>query len=112
MKPDDLDRILSWETPVEPSSDFAMHVMAAVRRQAAESPPRPFPWLRFAAGLAASGVMAAAGTVLVPRSESTLAALAASLTPFAAVTPELGYATAAVLVSLGLASLPWLFARS
>jgi hypothetical protein len=63
------------------------------------------------ATVAASGVMAAAGTVLLLRFEPALAALAAPLAPLAAVTPELGYATAAVLVSLGLGFLPRLLVR-
>jgi hypothetical protein len=112
MTPDDLDRILSSEDFVEPSSDFAMDVMAAVRQQAAEPSPLRFPWFRFAAGVAASGVMAASGTVLLLRSGPALAAMAAPLTHLASVTPELGYATAAVVVSLGLASLPRLLLRS
>ena len=33
MTPDDLDRILSSEDPLEVSSGFAMSVMDAVRRQ-------------------------------------------------------------------------------
>jgi hypothetical protein len=65
MTPDDLDRILSSEDLLEPSSEFAMEVMAAVRRHAAEPSPLLFPWFRFAAGLAASGAMAVAGTVLL-----------------------------------------------
>jgi hypothetical protein len=109
MTPDDLDRILSSEDSLEPSSGFAMNVMDSVRRQAAE-PPRPrFPWFRFAAGLAACIALAASGTVLLVRSEPVLAAMAAPLAPLAAHAPELGYAAAAVLAGLGLAWLPrWL----
>jgi hypothetical protein len=58
------------------------------------------------AGLVASGVMAAAGTALLLVSEPALEAMTVPLAPLAAVTPDLGYATAAVLVSLGLATLP------
>jgi hypothetical protein len=43
MTPDDLDRILSSEDLLEPSSDFAMDVMDAVRQQAAEPSPLQFP---------------------------------------------------------------------
>lgn len=111
MTPDDLDRILSSEDLLEPSSGFAIDVMAAVRRQAAEPSTLPFPWFRFVVGLAASGVMAAAGSVFLRVSEPALTAMAAPLAPLASVAPQLGYATAALLVSLGLASLPRLLVR-
>lgn len=111
MTPEDFDQILSSEDLVEPSSGFTMEVMAAVRRQAAESSPLQFPWFRFVAGLAASGVMAAAGTVLLVQSALALAAMTAPLAALGAFTPELGYATAAVLVTLGLVALPRLLFR-
>jgi hypothetical protein len=101
MTPDDLDRILSAEDLIEPSSGFAMNVMDAVRAQAAEPPPRRFPWTRFATGLAGCGVMAMTGTILLSRFDATLSGIA----------PELAYATAALLVSLGLLSLPRLLGR-
>jgi hypothetical protein len=110
MTHDDLDRILSSEDPLEPSSHFAMSVMDVVRRSQAEPPPLQFPWLRFVAGVGASAVMAAAGTVLLLPSGPALTAVAASFAPLAAVAPELGYATAAVLLGLGLASVPRLLA--
>ncbi len=111
MTPDDLDRILSSEDVLEPSSDFAADVMAAVRRQAAEPSPLRFPWFRFVAGLAASGTMAGAGTVLLLRSAPVLTAMTAPLAALGAFTPELGYAAAAALVSVGLASIPRLVFR-
>ena len=111
MTPDDLDRILSSEDLLEPSSGFTMEVMAAVRRQAAEPSPLRFPWFRFVAGLAACGVMAAAGTVLLLQSEPALTSITAPLASLVAVTPELSYATGAVLVSLGVAALPRLLVR-
>ena len=93
MTPDELDRILSSEDLPVPSSNFAAEVMAAVRR------PK-FPWLRFAAGVSASITTAAAGTVLLIRSSP-------ALSPLAAVAPELAYSAAAVLLSLGIAAIPW-----
>jgi len=108
MTLDDLDRILSSDDALEPSSGFASNVMEAVRREGAESATPAFPWARLAIGLAASGGMAAAATVLVLRSQATLAAAYA---PLAAVAPELGYAAAALLVSLAFISLPRLFSR-
>jgi hypothetical protein len=111
MTPDDLDRILSTDDNLEPSSDFVMSVMAAVRLPDAEPPALTFPWLRFTAGLTASGVMAAAGTTLLLRSGTALTTVTAPLAQLAAVAPELGYAAAAVLLSLGLASVPRLLSR-
>jgi hypothetical protein len=112
MTQDELDRILAGEDPLEPSSAFAMDVMAAVRRLAEEPPPLRFPWLRFIAGLAALSVMAAAGAVLLLWFGPALKPMTAPLTQIAAVAPELGYAAAAVLLSLGLVTLPRLLARS
>jgi hypothetical protein len=55
--------------------------------------------------------MAAPGTVLLLLSAPALTAMTAPLAALGALTPELGYAAAAVLVSLGLASLPRLLFR-
>jgi hypothetical protein len=48
----DLDRILSGDDDVVPSSAFVSDVMAAVRREASTPAPLPFPWRRVAPGLA------------------------------------------------------------
>jgi hypothetical protein len=89
MRPDELDRILAAEDRLEPSSGFASSVMEAVREDAA-APPLRFPWLRFSAGVAACGVAAFAGASL----------------PLGPIAPELGYAAAILIATLGLASLP------
>jgi hypothetical protein len=52
MRHDDLDRILSTEENIVPSSRFVNSVMDAVRREAATPPPIPFPWKRAITGLA------------------------------------------------------------
>jgi hypothetical protein len=44
MNMDELDRILSSETEIIPSSRFISSVMNSVRSEAAEPPPIPFPW--------------------------------------------------------------------
>ena len=111
MTPEELDRVLSSEDLLEPSSDFTVDVMARVRLQAAEPSPLSFPWFRVVTGLAASCVMAAAGAILLLRSGPALTATVAPLAELAAVTPELGYATSAILVSLALASLPRMLFR-
>lgn len=108
MLQDDLDRILASDDTLEPSSGFARSVMDAVRREAAEPPARAFPWLRFAVGVAASGGMAAAGTVVLLQSEPTLSALFA---PLAEAAPELAYAAAALLASLAVLFAPRLLSR-
>jgi hypothetical protein len=112
MTPDEIDRILAGADRLEPSSGFVRNVMDAVRRQASEPPPVRFPWLRFAAGLLACGLMALAGTALLPRLETTIARVSAPLAPLAAIAPELCYAAAVLLMSLALAALPRVLSRS
>jgi hypothetical protein len=108
---DELEHILSAADGLEPSAGFARDVMGAVRRQAEEPPPLPFPWGRFALGVVACLTAAAAGAALWPRIESVLPALAAPLAPFAAVAPDLALAAVALFLSLGLARLPRILAR-
>ena len=57
MKDTDLDRILSQEEEILPSSGFAASVMEAVQREANATPPIPFPWKRALPGLCAAGLM-------------------------------------------------------
>jgi hypothetical protein len=54
VRQDDLDRILSEEEEIIPSSGFTASVMDSVRREAAAPPPIPFPWKRALPGLAAA----------------------------------------------------------
>jgi hypothetical protein len=57
MRPDDeLDRILSEDDEILPSSGFTVSVMEAVRREASTPPPIPFPWKRALPGLAAAAL--------------------------------------------------------
>jgi len=51
----EIDRILSREDEILPSSGFAVSVMDAVRREAAAPPPIPFPWKRALPGLVVGG---------------------------------------------------------
>ncbi len=53
---DEIDRILSGEGEILPSSGFAVSVMDAVRREAAAPPPIPFPWKRALPGLVIAGL--------------------------------------------------------
>jgi hypothetical protein len=68
MSHDEIDRILSDEEELLPSSGFASSVMDAVRREAAAPPPIPFPWKRALPGLVVAAmtlVFAAWVSVLV-----------------------------------------------
>jgi hypothetical protein len=56
MSHEEIDRILSREEEILPSSGFAASVMDAVRREADAPPPIPFPWRRAMPLLAAAGV--------------------------------------------------------
>ncbi len=47
----DLERILSNEEEILPSSGFAASVLEAVQHEAAAPPPIPFPWKRALPGL-------------------------------------------------------------
>jgi hypothetical protein len=53
MNPEEIDRILSRQSDLTPSSGFTESVMDAVRREAATPAPIPFPWKWAAAGIAA-----------------------------------------------------------
>ena len=52
MRQDDLDRMLSKEQQIIPSSGFVNSVMDSVRREALTPAPIPFPWKRALPGLA------------------------------------------------------------
>jgi hypothetical protein len=53
---EEIDRVLSFEDEILPSSGFAISVMDAVRREAAAPPPIPFPWIRALPVLVVSGI--------------------------------------------------------
>ena len=71
----EIDRILSREDEILPSSGFAAAVMDAVRREAAAPPPIPFPWKRavpgLLAGICALILVLVAGAVASARLSST-----------------------------------------
>jgi hypothetical protein len=82
MRDDDLDRILSRDDEIVPSSGFVPAVMDAVRREAATPPAIPFPWRRALPGLGAWAVTLAAmvaawlGWTGAPAGPETVPALA------------------------------------
>jgi hypothetical protein len=103
---DDLDRVLLTEEPLAPSSGFAAAVMDSVHAAAAAPPPLPFPWARFAAGVIACGVWAAAGAVLIATIDfSALAIVSETAEPLRAAAPEIGYAAAAAVACFTLLGL-------
>ena len=51
MKHDELERLLSTDDVIVPSSGFTAAVMNAVRREAATPPPIAFPWKRALPGV-------------------------------------------------------------
>ena len=65
MSHDEIDRILSREDEILPSSGFAASVMDAVRREAAVPPPIPFPWRRALPLVAAAAIALVLVVVLV-----------------------------------------------
>ena len=79
MRHNDLDRILSREENLLPSSGFAASVMASVRSEASTPPPIPFPWKRVTPGLAVAGL--ALLSIVVGLTELTRGALASQLPP-------------------------------
>lgn len=60
---DEMNRILSRDDEILPSSGFTASVMEAVRREAAAPPPIPFPWKRALPGVVAGGLVL--GSVLI-----------------------------------------------
>ncbi len=65
MNDDNLDRLLSRQEDIVPSSGFVSNVMEAVRHEASAPPPIPFPWKRALPGLAAWLIVLAAGVLAI-----------------------------------------------
>jgi len=65
VRPDEIDRILSREDDLLPSSGFGDAVMESVRQEAATPPPIPFPWRRAWAGVAVGLLALLGGSVLL-----------------------------------------------
>jgi hypothetical protein len=85
---DEMNRILSREDEILPSSGFAVSVMDAVRREAAVPPPIPFPWKRALPGLVVA--VLALALVLVAGVVAFVRLLRASTTPqFSATLPSI-----------------------
>ncbi len=71
----EIDRVLSREDDILPSSGFAASVMDAVQREAATPPPIPFPWKRAMPGLVVAVLtlilVLVDGVVAIPQSART-----------------------------------------
>jgi hypothetical protein len=97
---DEIERILRAREQVEPSPGFSRQVMESVRREAATPPVIPFPWRRFAPGVAISVALTAAGAAALGRSAGEvglgLPALAASDPALLAAATTLGWVSAAL----------------
>jgi hypothetical protein len=106
---DDLDRILSSEDALEPSSGFTAAVMDAVRDAAEEPPPLTFPWLRFVIGVIACGVWAASGAALL--ASVNVPAVREWLSDLAVTGPEFWQAAAIVLATVVFLQLPRILRR-
>jgi hypothetical protein len=104
----EIDRILSREDEILPSSGFTVSVMDAVRREAAVPSPIAFPWRRALPGLIIGGVALAVvlvtGVVALARSARTSAAAQFSM-PLPSVMPSIfggGLESAAIWTGLAL----------
>jgi hypothetical protein len=112
MNQDQLDRTLSGEAEIVPTSGFVSGVMAAVRREASAPPPIPFPWKRALPGLAA-GALAFLMMIIVlvknfrPAASTTTSSLQGRLLPILARVSDIGnmygigWVMLAILVTLG-----------
>jgi hypothetical protein len=114
ISPDDsaIDRILSSEEPLIPSSGFLASVMESVREEAAAPQPIPFPWTRFIPGILVVAAVLGWVTLKMIRqgfAEIRTISLAPPHIPAAAIQPieQAGWVAAALGVSL----LAWLFSR-
>jgi hypothetical protein len=72
IREEEIDRILSREDEILPSSGFAVSVMDAVRREASAPPPIPFPWKRALPGLVVAGLAVALVLVAIVRAIAQL----------------------------------------
>jgi hypothetical protein len=97
---DELDRLLSSDETLVPSSGFQARVMEAVQDAAVAPPPPSFPWGRFAVGVVACAAWAGASVGLARRIEPTV------LADLAAIAPDLLLAAGAVAGSLGVLFAP------
>jgi hypothetical protein len=118
MNDQELDRILSGEADLVPSSGFAASIMDSVRHEALTPPPIPFPWKRALPGIAAFvvaltylivGTFRQAGVSAPSTSENWFSSLAPALQ--AAHMAGAGWIVAGLVVSYVSVKLSLLFAQ-
>jgi hypothetical protein len=98
---DDLERLLSSDDALVPSSGFASSVMEAVQRAADEPPPLRFPWWRFIVGVV--GCVVWAGAAIGVLGDLELAPPTEPLLSLAVAGASVGHwALAIALVSLAV----------
>ena len=85
--------------------------MRATYRGSTEFPPLRFPWSRFGIGLAACALMTGSAGALWSRVEVSAPRVFIHLASLSSVLPQLAYATAILLITLVLLSLPRLTGR-
>jgi hypothetical protein len=101
MREDPLDRLLSSDESLAPSTGFPARVMDAVQQAAGEPPPLALPWARLALGFFAILISAASGVWLVQRLD-----VSPVVGRLAGLSSELGYAAATIVGTLALLCAP------
>jgi len=120
VKHDAIDRILSQEDEILPSSGFAASVMAAVRQEAAAPKPISFPWKRVLPGIVVAGLALIGITLEVVSSVRSTPSLAQPVIESSAFMPMLqtairagaGWVALAILLSLISVKLSMRFASA
>jgi hypothetical protein len=98
MTDHEINRALSGEPEIVPSSGFAESVMDAVRSEAAAPPPIPFPWRRALPGLIAWAMAIAIAVMQLPHAVPEPVAVPRTVLALCA-------AAVALLISLAAAKL-------
>jgi len=108
----EIDRVLSTEVDLIPSSGFMASVMERVQEEAAAPPPIPFPWKRFIPGIVLTTGVFGWGAVELVRLGLPVAR------SFTFTTPHLSAAYARpvesagwVALALGVSLASWLLSR-
>lgn len=113
MKPDELDRWLTEDDAIVPSSGFSPAVMEAVVREASAPPAIPFPWTRALPGLASLGVALLAivvGTTILGAAPADQEVRSVARQVISAG-DEAGWIAAALMVTAASLAWSWRLAR-
>jgi hypothetical protein len=111
MKNEDLDRFLSADQDIVPSSGFVSTVMNAVQDEANAPPPIPFPWKRAIPGFAAAAFVL---VFIIVRAGSGSASQASPLAVHVLDMAKMSgvvWIFLALLLTLGAVALPMLLIR-